>query len=303
MLEKTLITIAATAAALWALAPQALAASLPSPTLEGQQLTSVAAADVQSKCYSDSIGWNAWINYQASGTASGSYAGTFASSGAARLSAVFGSTSYGLTAFSGSFTIASPAGSIKGSLERVNGSTFGTGTCNAAASDGSIQATGLVYTVTLPDGTIDQGSVALSFVDDLANSRFSAKFHSLRRVADMDADGVYDGLDNCPSDRNPDQLDTDDDGIGDVCDPADNRLDYFDDLVASSKAAAIPNTLVTKAQHARTAYFNRDLKTACSDLAAYVDGVLARRGKVIAPVTADALVAKAQRIRKVVPCA
>jgi hypothetical protein len=301
MLRKMLITIAAAAAAMCAVAPQALAA--PSPTLEGERLAQAAPSDVQSKCYYDSIGWNAWVNYQASGTASGSYAGTFASSGSVRLSASFGSPTYGVTAFDGSFSIASPAGAIKGSLQRVNGSTFGTGTCNAAASDGSIQVTGLVYTVTLPDGTIDQGSVDLSLVDDLANSRFSATFHSLRRVADMDADGVYDGVDNCPIDRNADQLDTDDDGIGDVCDPADNRLDYFDDLVASSKAAAIPNTLIVKAQHARDAYFNHNNAVACTDLASYVDGVNARRAKTIPAATADALVAKAQRIRKLVPCA
>lgn len=36
---------------------------------------------------------------------------------------------------------------------------------------------------------------------------------------DLDADGVIDTSDNCPQDHNPDQLNSDDDELGDVCDP------------------------------------------------------------------------------------
>jgi hypothetical protein len=36
---------------------------------------------------------------------------------------------------------------------------------------------------------------------------------------DEDGDGIDDNVDNCPADANADQLDTDMDGVGDVCDP------------------------------------------------------------------------------------
>ena len=41
-------------------------------------------------------------------------------------------------------------------------------------------------------------------------------------VADGDADGIHDDLDNCPASFNPDQDDSDGDGAGDACDPDDD---------------------------------------------------------------------------------
>ncbi len=43
-------------------------------------------------------------------------------------------------------------------------------------------------------------------------------------IADADSDGVADDVDNCPSMVNEDQSDVDMDGIGDVCDPVDDRM-------------------------------------------------------------------------------
>jgi len=47
--------------------------------------------------------------------------------------------------------------------------------------------------------------------------------------ADMDNDGVLDEVDNCPTVYNPDQLDSDEDGFGDVCDQG-NRFAVLDEI-------------------------------------------------------------------------
>jgi len=47
--------------------------------------------------------------------------------------------------------------------------------------------------------------------------------------ADFDEDGVPNRSDNCPDDYNPDQMDTDRDGLGDVCDPDIDGDEVFND--------------------------------------------------------------------------
>ncbi|MEH6473839.1 MAG: thrombospondin type 3 repeat-containing protein [Halopseudomonas sp.] len=42
-------------------------------------------------------------------------------------------------------------------------------------------------------------------------------------IQDTDTDGIEDELDNCPATANPEQLDLDNDGMGDVCDPDDDN--------------------------------------------------------------------------------
>jgi len=48
-------------------------------------------------------------------------------------------------------------------------------------------------------------------------------------LLDSDNDGVVDVEDNCPTEPNPDQTDTDLDGVGDLCDPDDDNDQIPDD--------------------------------------------------------------------------
>jgi len=53
--------------------------------------------------------------------------------------------------------------------------------------------------------------------------------------ADSDGDGIKDGEDNCPFDKNPSQMNSDDDEGGDVCDPDDDNDSEMDDTDCAPK--------------------------------------------------------------------
>jgi cysteine-rich repeat protein len=99
-------------------------------------------------------------------------------------------------------------------------------TCAAIASGGA-KCWGYNLNGQLGDGTTAQRLIPVD-VSGLAGEDVFAisasKRHTLALVVsaapiDADGDGVPNSSDNCPNTPNPDQTDTDEDGIGDFCDP------------------------------------------------------------------------------------
>lgn len=78
-------------------------------------------------------------------------------------------------------------------------------------------------------GTATSSSYALLSVvggSSIAGASASANYSlysGFLSIPDTDGDGVFDNVDNCLSDSNPTQLDTDNDGQGDVCDSDDDN--------------------------------------------------------------------------------
>lgn len=99
---------------------------------------------------------------------------------------------------------------------------------------GCNQSTGrfIVYEVVYnPDNTI--AAFAADFVQHCEGgipALYGAiRFNSTMPIPDTDSDGVMDISDNCPTVANPDQIDTDGDGIGNACDPVQGAtFIYFD---------------------------------------------------------------------------
>jgi hypothetical protein len=88
--------------------------------------------------------------------------------------------------------------------------------------------------------------------------------------ADTDDDGVPNATDNCPTVSNPDQRDVDDDGIGDSCDPTDDRTaeEQLGDLVEQLSENGAPRSYLAKLEAATASLERGNVEAACGQLGA-----------------------------------
>ncbi|MGB3800979.1 MAG: PKD domain-containing protein [Lewinella sp.] len=90
---------------------------------------------------------------------------------------------------------------------------------------GTESRTGAIITETFAPGTYD---LTLTVTDKSGlTATATVSLQVTDPTADTDNDGVADGEDNCPQEYNPNQLDTDGDGAGDVCEGNQSGLTSF----------------------------------------------------------------------------
>jgi hypothetical protein len=111
----------------------------------------------------------------------------------------------------------------------------GRGTCTEGDNIGVLCATAGNNTAECgSDGycSMNQEDADLDDKGDACDGDYSYKpsIKSEPPPEDRDGDGIQDSADNCPDDKNADQLDYDGDGVGDACDPDDDDDGVNDDV-------------------------------------------------------------------------
>jgi len=88
---------------------------------------------------------------------------------------------------------------------------------------------------------LENGEDYENYVDDLLDI-----YDEYISENDPDQDDVFGIIDNCPNDYNPDQLDIDEDGMGNICDPNPDSYDAIDIVEPEEESATTtPETATT----------------------------------------------------------
>lgn len=133
---------------------------------------------------------------------------------------------------------AAPTGVLKGVIYAAPDTAARLAGATVKLPDGSttISSESGIYSFTLPPGTYDVTATKPGFLPGTATKTVTLNTETWNSIglvasdaADFDSDGVPDGEDNCAEQANADQQNSDDDPLGDACDPDDDNDGIFDE--------------------------------------------------------------------------